>query len=157
MIKIIGINGPVIRAMDEEKTLMMLEKVFVGELGLVGEVIKIIENIVTIQVYEDTDGMKIGEVVRGSGSPLSLLLAPGLMSSIFDGILRPLTVLSEMSGDFIKRGSCSLAFSSPCMSVTDFPLKRCLEISSAQNSYGLKQGHTRPITSMPICTIPEGR
>ena len=104
MIEIIGINGPVIKALDHDKSLMMLEKVFVGDLGLVGEVIKIIETVVTIQVYEDTDGIKIGEGVKGSGAPLSLLLAPGLMSGIFDGILRPLTTLSEMSGDFIKRG-----------------------------------------------------
>ena len=104
MIEIIGISGPVVKARDAGHSLKMLEKVFVGSMGLVGEVIKIIEDVVTIQVYEDTDGMRIGEAVEGSGAPLSLLLGPGLMGNIFDGILRPLNVLAEESGDFIKRG-----------------------------------------------------
>jgi V/A-type H+-transporting ATPase subunit A len=104
MAEIIGINGPVVKADDPENSLKMLEKVFVGDLKLIGEVIKIIGKTVTVQVYEDTGGIKIGEGVTGSGAPLSLVLGPGLMSGIYDGILRPLTALAEIGGDFIQRG-----------------------------------------------------
>lgn len=100
---IYGINGPVVKV-NNASGLTMREKVLVGDLKLVGEVIRIKGDSATIQVYEDTDGMKIGEEVIGSGSPLSLILGPGLMGNIFDGILRPLPVLAEISGNFIKRG-----------------------------------------------------
>lgn len=104
MAQIYGINGPVVKAKDAGG-LMMLEKVFVGDIGLIGEVIRTEGDCVTIQVYEDTDGIKIGEKVEGTGAPLSLLLGPGLMGNIFDGILRPLPEVARLSGDFIKRGT----------------------------------------------------
>lgn len=70
-----------------------------------GEVIKIDGSFATIQVYEDTSGMKIGEEVVGTYEPLSLMLGPGIIGNVFDGIQRPLNKIKEMSDSgFIKRG-----------------------------------------------------
>jgi V/A-type H+-transporting ATPase subunit A len=82
----------------------MLEVVKVGGAGLVGEVIGIHGDLATIQVYEDTSGLRPGEAVEGSGSPLSIELGPGLVSQVMDGIQRPLKRLRDAAGDFIHRG-----------------------------------------------------
>jgi V/A-type H+-transporting ATPase subunit A len=100
---VIWVNGPVVRARSEAG-FRMLEVVKVGRQGLVGEVIGIEEQLATIQVYEDTSGLRPGEPVAGSGAPLSIELGPGLVSSVLDGIQRPLERLREASGDFITRG-----------------------------------------------------
>jgi V/A-type H+-transporting ATPase subunit A len=82
----------------------MLEVLEVGDERLVGEVIGLEQDVLTIQVYEETSGMRPGAPVYGTGMPLSVELGPGLLSSIFDGIQRPLPVLELRSGAFIGRG-----------------------------------------------------
>ncbi|WP_393971303.1 V-type ATP synthase subunit A [Oxyplasma meridianum] len=101
--KISRISGPVVIAEDLED-IKMYDVVRVGEIGLIGEVIKIEGNRSTIQVYEDTSGIKPGEKVLNENHPLSVTLGPGLLGSIYDGIQRPLDVIREKTGDFIKRG-----------------------------------------------------
>ncbi len=87
----------------------MYDVVRVGEEGLIGEVIRLTGDSASIQVYEDTAGIRPGEKVENTGTPLSAELAPGLVTSIFDGIQRPLTIIKESSGDFIKRGVVAAA------------------------------------------------
>ncbi len=100
---IVRISGPVVIAEDVENA-KMFDVVRVGELGLVGEIIRIIGNRSTIQVYEDTSGIRPGEKVENTNRPLSVDLGPGLLTSIYDGIQRPLDVIRAKSGDFIQRG-----------------------------------------------------
>lgn len=100
---IISINGPVIMAKGEGD-FAMHDIVYISEEKILGEVIKLNKDIATIQVYEGTTGLKIGEDVVGSEEPLTLTLGPGIISNIFDGIQRPLKALQEDLGDFIKRG-----------------------------------------------------
>ncbi|MGP8320032.1 MAG: ATP synthase subunit A [Methanosarcinaceae archaeon] len=82
----------------------MYDVVKIGYEGLMGEVIKIKGDKATVQVYEDTSGIKPGEPVENTGMPLSVELGPGLLKSIYDGIQRPLKVLQEKMGNFIERG-----------------------------------------------------
>ena len=100
---IIKIAGPVIVA-DGMRGAQMLEMVRVGDEKLIGEIIELEGDTATIQVYEETAGIQPGEVVECTGGPLSVELGPGVMSSIFDGIQRPLRIIREESGDFIARG-----------------------------------------------------
>ncbi|MBS3815694.1 MAG: ATP synthase subunit A [Hadesarchaea archaeon] len=101
--EIIRISGPVVTAQGMRGT-EMHELVRVGERGLVGEVIELNEGKATIQVYEETSGLKPGEKVEPTGEPLSLELGPGLIGTVFDGIQRPLPEIREKSGSFIERG-----------------------------------------------------
>jgi len=98
------ISGPVVLASGLEGA-QMFDVVRIGELGLVGEIIRLEGNKATVQVYEDTTGLKPGEKVINTKRPLSLQLGPGLLTSIYDGIQRPLDVLRAQSGDFISRGN----------------------------------------------------
>lgn len=98
------INGPVVKLKDAEN-FQMLEMVFVGSNRLLGEVISIDDTYTTIQVYESTTGLKVGEPVVGSGSLLSVTLGPGLLSNIFDGIERPLRSMADEFGAFVQPGS----------------------------------------------------
>lgn len=98
-----GVNGPVV-TVKNAKQLAMQEMVLVGNAGLVGEVININHDITIIQVYESTTGLKPGEPVASTGSPLSLTLGPGIISGIFDGIQRPLTLMRQRNGDLIEEG-----------------------------------------------------
>jgi V/A-type H+-transporting ATPase subunit A len=82
----------------------MYDVVRIGELGLVGEIIRLEGNKATVQVYEDTTGLRPGEKLVNTKRPLSIQLGPGLLTSIYDGIQRPLNILREQSGDFIGRG-----------------------------------------------------
>ncbi|MDE1829659.1 MAG: V-type ATP synthase subunit A, partial [Thaumarchaeota archaeon] len=82
----------------------MFDVVRIGDMGLVGEIIRLEGNKATVQVYEDTTGLRPGEKVTNTKRPLSMQLGPGLLTSIYDGIQRPLDVLREQSGDFISRG-----------------------------------------------------
>src|SRR5579871_271123 len=82
----------------------MFDVVRVGEEGLIGEVIRLQGDMASIQVYEDTAGIRPGEKVENTGTPLSAELGPGLATSIYDGIQRPLEVIQEESGNFIRRG-----------------------------------------------------
>jgi V/A-type H+-transporting ATPase subunit A len=97
------VNGPVIIARGVSDALM-LELVRVGEVRLVGEVIKLEGDNAVIQVYEDTTGIAPGENIYGSGMPLSVELGPGLIGTIYDGIQRPLEDIREISDQFIERG-----------------------------------------------------
>jgi V/A-type H+-transporting ATPase subunit A len=98
------VSGPVVLASGLEGA-QMFDVVRIGELGLVGEIIRLEGNKATVQVYEDTTGLKPGEKVINTKRPLSLQLGPGLLTSIYDGIQRPLDVLRAQSGDFISRGN----------------------------------------------------
>lgn len=98
------ISGSVVVATDVEEA-QMYDVVRIGELGLLGEIIRLEGNKATIQVYEDTTGIRPGEKLINTKKPLSMQLGPGLLKSIYDGIQRPLDVLREKSGDFISRGN----------------------------------------------------
>ncbi|MGB9169686.1 MAG: V-type ATP synthase subunit A [Nitrososphaeraceae archaeon] len=98
------ISGPVVVATDVEAA-KMYDVVRIGDLGLLGEIIRLEGNKSTIQVYEDTTGLRPGEKVINTKRPLSMQLGPGLLTSIYDGIQRPLDVLRQKSGDFISRGN----------------------------------------------------
>ncbi len=100
--KVYRVAGPVAIA---ELDARMYDIVLVGEEKLLGEVIQINGNRCTIQIYEDTTGLKPGTEVVNTGQPLCAELGPGLLSSIYDGIQRPLPSLKEQMGDFIKRGA----------------------------------------------------
>ncbi len=97
------IAGPVVVAKNMQGA-QMYELVKVGETGLIGEIIRVEEDKATIQVYEETIGMKPGEKVERTGKPLSVELGPGVISQIYDGIQRPLPVLRETVGAFVRRG-----------------------------------------------------
>ncbi len=101
--KVYMINGPVVKA-KEMTGVMMHEVVKVGNLKLTGEVISLENDDVTIEVYEETSGLKPGEPVEGTGELLSVILGPGIIKSVYDGIQRPLNVLRNKSGDFLERG-----------------------------------------------------
>lgn len=100
---IYGINGPIVY-LKGNTGFEMSEMVYVGRERLVGEVIALSEDTTTIQVFEETTGMKPGETVEASGDALSVLLAPGILNNIFDGIQRPLNGIAEKSGKYIGRG-----------------------------------------------------
>lgn len=101
--KIFRVAGPVVisKGLDAR----MFDLVKVGKEKLMGEIIQINRDNATIQVYEDTSGLKPGEDIETTGLPLSVELGPGLLTSIYDGIQRPLPVLTGMMGDYITRGA----------------------------------------------------
>jgi V/A-type H+/Na+-transporting ATPase subunit A len=101
--RIVWISGPAVRA-DGMSTAKMYETVEVGESKLIGEVIRLTGDVAFIQVYESTSGLKPGEPVTGTGQPLSVLLGPGVIGKIYDGIQRPLDEIAAKSGSFIGRG-----------------------------------------------------
>ena len=98
-----SVSGPVVTAVDLDAR--MNDVVYVGDEGLMGEVIEIEGDVTTIQVYEETSGVGPGEPVESTGEPLSVDLGPGLLDSIYDGVQRPLDVLeSKMNSAFLDRG-----------------------------------------------------
>ena len=101
--KIVWVSGPAVRA-DGMSSAKMYETVEVGDAKLIGEVIRLTGDVAFIQVYESTSGLKPGEEVIGTGQPLSVLLGPGIIGRIYDGIQRPLDEIAEKSGAFIGRG-----------------------------------------------------
>ncbi|NJD98792.1 ATP synthase subunit A [Thermococcus sp. LS1] len=101
--RIIRVTGPLVVA-DDMKGAKMYEVVRVGEMGLIGEIIRLEGDKAVIQVYEETAGIRPGEPVEGTGASLSVELGPGLLTAMYDGIQRPLNVLRDLSGDFIARG-----------------------------------------------------
>ncbi|MFA5843704.1 MAG: V-type ATP synthase subunit A [Coriobacteriia bacterium] len=98
------ITGPVVVA-EGMTGAKMYDVVRVGGVGLMGEVIRLEADKATIQVYEDTAGLKVGEPVESTEGPLMVDLGPGLLSSIYDGVQRPLPVIARDHGDFISRGT----------------------------------------------------
>ena len=101
--KVSRVAGPVVTA--EGISPRMYDVILVGQMKLMGEVIKLVGDKTIIQVYEDTSGMKPGEEVVDTGAPLVMELGPGLLTSIYDGVQRPLPVLRELQGDFVSRGA----------------------------------------------------
>jgi len=100
--RIARVAGPVVTA--EGISPRMYDVVFVGDMKLMGEVIKLVGNKTIIQVYEDTSGIRPGEEVVDTAAPLQVELGPGLLSSVYDGVQRPLPVLRTKQGDFVSRG-----------------------------------------------------
>ena len=101
--RIVWVSGPAVRA-DGMSDAKMYETVSVGDAKLIGEVIRLTGDVAFIQVYESTSGLKPGEPVIGTGDPLSVLLGPGIIGQIYDGIQRPLKELSKKSGSYIGKG-----------------------------------------------------
>lgn len=105
--KVIGtikrVVGPVVE-IGNVRGAQMAELVEVGPYGLIGEIIRLHEDMATTQVYEDTTGLRPGQEVRGSGMPLSVELGPGLLGSIFDGVQRRLEVIRDTSNQYIQKG-----------------------------------------------------
>ena len=101
--KIENVAGPVIIGKDMLGS-QMYELVKIGDVGLIGEIIRIEGDRATIQVYEETTGIKPREKIERTGKPLSVDLGPGIIGQTYDGIQRPLPVIKELSGDFIERG-----------------------------------------------------
>src|SRR5574338_1141881 len=101
--RIVWVSGPAVKA-DGMADAKMYETVSVGNLNLIGEVIRLTGDVAFIQVYESTSGLKPGEPVIGTGNPLSVLLGPRIIGQIYDRIQRPLNELSKKSGSFIGRG-----------------------------------------------------
>lgn len=101
--QIYSVNGPVVKVTGG-RGLAMMDMVYTGKEELIGEVVSVDGAMTTVQVYEDTAGLAPGEPVRSTGAPMSLLLGPGLLGNIFDGIGRPLRALESASGPFLGRG-----------------------------------------------------
>ncbi len=101
---IYGINGPVIY-LEGNTGFKMSEMVYVGREKLVGEVIGLTKDRTTVQVFEETTGIKPGEIVEATGDAISVVLAPGILSNIFDGIERPLSEIAKAGGAYITRGT----------------------------------------------------
>lgn len=100
---IYGINGPVIY-LKGDPGFKISEMVYVGKENLVGEVIGLKKGMTTVQVFEETTGLRPGETVTGTGDAISVLLGPGIIHNIFDGIQRPLEEIAKTSGKYISRG-----------------------------------------------------
>ncbi len=101
--RIIKISGPLVTA-ENMRHASLFDVVRVGTLGLIGEIIEMREDKASIQVYEDTAGLKAGDKVITTGEPLSVQLGPGILGMIFDGIQRPLEVMKRETGSSITRG-----------------------------------------------------
>ena len=97
------INGPVVKG-NHMASFKINEMVTVGEQQLIGEVVSLDGDIATVQVYEETEGLKAGEKITSTGAPLSLSLGPGMLGNMFDGIQRPLKKIQSLSKDFIPEG-----------------------------------------------------
>lgn len=106
--KIWRVSGPLIVA-DEMRGSQVYEIVHIGEEGIVGEIIGLEEDKAIVQAHEDTLGLKVGEVVEGTGKILSAELGPGLVGSIYDGLQKSLLAMAEDMGSFLKRGARALA------------------------------------------------
>ena len=124
--RVVRIAGPVIVAADLGD-IRLYDVVRVGKLGLVGEVIRLTGKFATVQVYEDTSGIQVGEVVQTTGLPLSVLLGPGLLGKVYDGLQRPLKVLADSSGDYIQRG----VDASPIPEDTLWPFTPCVAVGAS--------------------------
>ena len=101
--QIYSVNGPVVKVVGG-KGLAMMDMVYAGDEQLIGEVVGVEGDMTTVQVYEDTAGLAPGQPVTTTGSPMALMLGPGLLGNIFDGIARPLKSLEAISGPFLGRG-----------------------------------------------------
>jgi V/A-type H+-transporting ATPase subunit A len=101
--KVISVNGPIVKAAGLPG-IRMYDIAEVGPDRLIGEVIRLVDDVTLIQVYEDNTGLEPGDEVTSSRRPLSVLLGPGLIANIYDGIQRPLVGISEACGSYIEKG-----------------------------------------------------
>jgi V/A-type H+-transporting ATPase subunit A len=101
--RIIWVAGPAVKA-DGMLGAKMYEMVYVGEERLIGEIIRLTGDTAFIQVYENTSGLSPGEPVYGTGQPLSVMLGPGIIGSIYDGVHRHVDRIASAVGPFVKRG-----------------------------------------------------
>ncbi len=100
---VVRVAGPVVGAVGL-KDVRLYDVVHVGNMGLVGEVIRLAGDLATIQVYEETSGVRVGEPVHVTGMPMVAHLGPGLLGQVYDGLQRPLQILADLSGNFVQRG-----------------------------------------------------
>jgi V/A-type H+-transporting ATPase subunit A len=121
--KLVRVVGPVVTATGLD-SIRLNDVVRVGELELVGEVIRLAGDLATIQVYEDTSGVRVGEPVFTTGQPLVAQLGPGLLGMVYDGLQRPLKELAYAAGDFLQRGMSA----SPLPQDVRWDFVPCLEI-----------------------------
>lgn len=128
---IYAINGPVIKVKDT-KDFSMREMVYVGDKKLIGEVIGVSDDFTIIQVYENTDGLKVGEQVYTTGSPMCATLGPGIISNIYDGIQRPLSDMKNLSGAFVSEGSAIPALNGERKFDVTFTVKVGDKVSAGQ-------------------------
>lgn len=136
--KVIMVNGPVVQGTNMSH-FQMREMVTVGEQKLIGEVIGLDGDVGTVQVYEETEGLSLGQAIHPTGKPLSLKLGPGLLKNMFDGIERPLKRLQEISGDFIAEGIGLISI--------DEEKEWYVEMVAAKGDY-IEEGY-------PIAIVPE--
>lgn len=129
--KITYVNGPVVKGTGMA-SFKLREMVLVGKHKLIGEVISVVDDKGTLQVYEETEGLELDEIIKGLNEPLSLKLGPGLIGNIFDGIGRPLEKINDMSSDFIPEGIGLLSI--------DFEKKWKVDIFTKEGQH-LEDGH----------------
>ncbi len=148
---IYGINGPVVTVRNT-KSFSMMEMVYVGKDRLIGEVIGVNDELTTIQVYEETTGLRPGEPVEGTGGAMKVCLGPGILDNIFDGIERPLKSIEEKSGVFISKG-CSV---SPLDDDKLWDVEVCVKVGDTLESGAVYA--TCPETSIIThkCMVPPG-
>ena len=127
--RIISVNGPIVKAVGLRGA-GMLDMAEVGPYKLIGEVIRFQSEVAVIQVYEDNTGLKPGDSVSTSGRPLSVLLGPGLISNIYDGIQRPLISLEKITGSFITKGVKASPLDTEKRWKTDVKVKAADEVKS---------------------------
>lgn len=128
---IYSINGPVIKVKDTAD-FSMREMVYVGDKKLIGEVIGVNSDFTIIQVYESTEGLKVGEQVYTTGSPMSVTLGPGIISNIYDGIERPLKDMKSLFGAFVSEGSAIPALNEDKKYNVSIKIKKGDKVSAGQ-------------------------
>ncbi|KAH8413302.1 hypothetical protein KR009_009959, partial [Drosophila setifemur] len=155
--RIFGVSGPVVNA-EEMAGAAMYELVRVGHFQLVGEIIRLEGDMATIQVYEDTSGVSVGDPVYQTGKPLSVELGPGIMGSIFDGIQRPLRSIHKMTNSiYVPKG-----IDVPCLprdimySFTPKPIKEG-EMVSGGLIYGTVVENTLMLHKLMLAPRTQGR
>ncbi|MEW6321093.1 MAG: V-type ATP synthase subunit A [Acidobacteriota bacterium] len=99
-----AVSGAVVLA-ETTSSISIGEVVYVGRARLLGEVVALDGDVATLQVYEDTEGLRPGDAVEASGAPLAVELGPGLLGQVFDGVQRPLDALARREGDLLARGA----------------------------------------------------
>ena len=129
--KILSINGPVVIGKNMAK-FKLREMVLVGEKKLIGEVVKIENDLATIQIYEETTGLKRDEEIISTGSALSVKLGPGIISNIFDGIQRPLEKIKDKYGNFIPEGIGLISLDEEKLWQTKFLIKKGDHVEEGQ-------------------------
>lgn len=146
--KIIGLSGPT--ATVDIAGLALYERVRLGQGRLSGEVVRLEKDHAVVQVYEQTRGLALGEPAEGLGEPLCVRLGPGLLSSMYDGLQRPLRILQEQDGPFIQPGREPSPLD-PGRTWDFTPLKQPGETLQACEPFGfVEEGGFRHLISCPV-------